>query len=64
MRDALVTWLRSADLSHSRVYLIVRDAADARRIADEIGAEVVVWSRARWEAHGGAARRRGIPEHT
>lgn len=47
MRDALVAWLAETDLS-VRVYLIVRDPADARAIASTIRAELVEWSRDRW----------------
>ena len=49
MRAALVEWLRAAELPHTRVYVIVRDPVDAHRLAAMIDAELVEWSRERWE---------------
>jgi hypothetical protein len=48
MRDALVAWLRSEDLSSAAVYMIVRDPVEARTIARLIGAEVVECDRSQW----------------
>jgi hypothetical protein len=41
MRDALVSWLGGVSLPETRVYLIIRDPLDARRIAEHIGASVI-----------------------
>lgn len=49
IRDALVLWLKRASTPTTRVYLIVRDSYQAQTVAAQIEAELVWWSRAKWE---------------